>query len=100
MPKRLTAREPQPISVDVPPEVVKLLGPGPSQAAACLKRLALIELFRRGEVSSGYAAEVLGISRWDFILLLGDHGVPYVDMTAEELEADVEQARAAFQRQV
>jgi predicted HTH domain antitoxin len=64
-----------------------------------LKLLALIELFRRGDVSTGYAAEVLGMTRWEFITLLGDHGVPYVDMTAEELEADVEQARAAFQRQ-
>ncbi len=99
MPKQNERPEPEPVSVDIPPEVVELLGPGPSRAAACLKRLALIELFRRGEVSSGYAAEVLGMSRWDFIRLLGEHGVPYVDMTAEELEADVEQARAAFQRQ-
>jgi predicted HTH domain antitoxin len=63
-----------------------------NEAADSLKQLALIELFRWGEVSSGYAAEVLGMSRWDFIKLLGARGVPYVDMTPEELDEEVELA--------
>lgn len=78
--------------------MLELLGPTSTEAAACLRQLALIELFRRGEVSSGYAGEVLGISRWDFIRLLGEHGVPYVDMTEEELQQDVENARKAIRR--
>lgn len=86
------------LSVDIPRYVVETLGPTAGAASACLKQLALIELFRRGEVSSGYAAEVLGMTRWDFIRLLGEHGVPYVDMTEEELQQDVANARKAIRR--
>ena len=63
------------------------------QAAAALARLALIDLFRRGEVSSGYAAQVLGMSREGFLDLLARHGVPAVDLSEEELRQDLEVAR-------
>jgi predicted HTH domain antitoxin len=76
-----------------PPEVSHLLGGTTEEAAAWLKQLALIELFRRGDVSSGYAAQVLGIDRWDFIQLLGKHSVPYIDVSDEELSRQVEAAR-------
>ncbi len=93
MPKRLASHEPERISVDVPPEVVELLGPDPSEAAACLKRLALIDLYRRGEVSGGYAADVLRITLWDFVKLLSEHDVPYFEATEDELRQQVEASR-------
>jgi predicted HTH domain antitoxin len=86
------------VQVKLPTDVVALLAPTQDEAASCLKQLALIELFRRGEISSGYGAELLGITRWDFIKLLGEHGVPYVDMTTEELEQDFEVAKRLFSR--
>jgi predicted HTH domain antitoxin len=82
------------VVLSLPEELVRLLGPTPTQAAAHLKKLALIELFRRGEVSSGYAAEMLGISKWDFIDLLARHAVPYVDLSEEELRHDLEVAQS------
>jgi predicted HTH domain antitoxin len=81
------------VVVDLPEELLKLLGPTPTEAAACLKKLALIELFRRGEVSSGYAAKTLGISKSEFIDLLGEHEVPYVDASEEELREQFEAAK-------
>jgi predicted HTH domain antitoxin len=80
------------VTIWLPSAVIDALGPSLDGAARCLKQLALIELFRRGEISSGYAAEVLGIRRWDFIKLLDAYEVPYVDMTPEELEEEVELA--------
>jgi predicted HTH domain antitoxin len=82
------------LKVSLPSLVVDLLGSTPAAASARLRELALMELFRRGEISGGYAAEVLGISRWELIQLLGSHGVPYVDMTPVELRDEVEAARA------
>jgi predicted HTH domain antitoxin len=79
--------------VDFPKDLLLLLAPNTEQAAAYLKQLALIELFRRGEVSSGYAANVLGMSRWDFIDLLAEHEVPYIDLSEEELRQEIEAAK-------
>ena len=86
------------VVVQLPEETVRLLGVTPDQAAACLKKLALIDLFRCGEVSSGYAADVLGMGKWDFIELLGQHGVPYIDLSEDDLPQQVEVARPYWTR--
>lgn len=78
------------ISVEISESVVQLLAQTPQEAALRLKELALIELFRRGEVSSGWAAEQLGISKPDFLDLLFNHDVPYFDLSEEELRQQVE----------
>ena len=83
------------LSVDLPPDLVGLLGPTSSEAVTELKRLALIDLYRRGEVSTGYAAEVLEISRWEFIQALGRHRVEYLEASDQDLEL---QFKAALPR--
>lgn len=55
----------------------------------------MVELFRLGEVSSGWAAEQLGITKDDFLGLLARQDVPYIDMTEDELR---EQLRVAMPR--
>lgn len=87
-------RDVESLVVQLPCEVVPLLGSTPSDAAAYLERLALIDLFRRGEVTSGYAAEVLGIGKWEFIELLGQHKVSYFDVTEDELRQEIEILRS------
>jgi hypothetical protein len=81
------------VLVDLPEELLLLFGPTPTKAAVCLKKLALVELFRRGEVSSGYAASVLGTSKGEFIALLAAHDVPYIDVSEEELRQQFEAAK-------
>jgi predicted HTH domain antitoxin len=85
------------LKVALPGDAIDMLGPSPEEAARELQVLAFVELFRRGEISSGWAAEYLGISRWDFIHLLAEHKVPYIDMTEEELRRDVEVAMRLYE---
>ena len=82
------------LAVELPESVVKLLGPTYEDAARHLAELAYVELFRQGQVSSGWAAEHLGISKDDFLELLYAHDVPYFDMSEEELRQQVEVAMA------
>lgn len=46
--------------------------------------LMVMELYRRGVISSGKAAETLGRSRADFIRDASRAGIPYLDMTEDE----------------
>jgi predicted HTH domain antitoxin len=80
------------LSVDLPRYLAERLAPTPTEAADCLKQLALIELVRRGEISSGKAAELLGLDKWDFIQVLAEHGAPYFRQTPEELREEIEVA--------
>jgi predicted HTH domain antitoxin len=49
-----------------------------------------LSLFREGKVSSGLAAEMLGISRQEFLQLLYDKGLPYFEFSREELKEEFE----------
>lgn len=58
-----------------------------------LKELAILELYRRKEISSGKAAQLLGMERFEFIRYASHLGIPFFDITKKELEQDVAAAR-------
>ena len=45
----------------------------------------VFSLFTQGQVSSGQAARLLNISRIDFLALLRQHGIAYIDYSDSEL---------------
>jgi hypothetical protein len=52
------------------------------------REMIVLELYRRGTISSGKAAELLGMPRIDFIKHASRLGIPYIDMTEEEWAAE------------
>jgi predicted HTH domain antitoxin len=59
----------------------------PVQAAG--REMIVLELYRRGAISSGKAAELLGTQRIDFIKHASRLGIPYFAMTEDEWEAEM-----------
>ncbi|WP_436415931.1 UPF0175 family protein [Petrimonas sp.] len=58
-----------------------------------MKRLSLIKLYELGKISSGTVAELLEISRIDFLEMLGKYNVSYFgNKSISELESDVANA--------
>ena len=86
------------LTVELPESVVRKLGQTTAEATRHLAELAFIELFRQGEVSSGWAARQLGIDKDDFIRLLAKHRVPYIDLSEEELRQQLEAAMPSRNR--
>jgi len=62
----------------------------PAHLEPRLRELIALELFREGLISTGKGAEVLEISKLEFIRLLAQRGIPYFTESAEELIADVD----------
>ena len=52
------------------------------------REMIVLELYRRGTISSGKAAELLGMQRIDFIKHASRLGIPFFDMTEDEWEAE------------
>lgn len=50
------------------------------------------KLYEMGKLSSGMAAQLVGIERVRFLMRLSDFGVPMIDLDREALAADVENA--------
>lgn len=70
------------------PEAVRL------EAENKAKEAYVMTLLRHHEISSGRAAEMLGIPRVELIDLMSKYDLsPFPDQTREELEREVEQAK-------
>ena len=58
------------------------------------RELIVLELYRQGEVSSGKAAELLRMQRGEFIRYASARGIPYLQLSGEELRREVEDSRS------
>jgi len=68
------------------------LGEPIEQAA---REMIVFELYRRGLVSSGKGAELMGIPRLEFIQRTSDLGIPYFRFTDDEWQAEVAESKRA-----
>ena len=57
---------------------------------AFAEELVVLELYRRRQISSGKAAELLEMERVSFIQYASRLGIPFFDMTQQEFEAEIE----------
>ena len=81
------------VEIDIPEAIVQytvLL-----DQEALLKRNAMLvyPYIQDGSISHGKAAEMLGMGKFDLIVLYGKMGLPYFDETEEELEEDMDSIR-------
>ena len=81
------------VSIELPRDLLGALNVSEAALAPRLQELIAVELVREGSISTGKGAEILGITKWEFIQVLARHGVDYFTETPEELHAQVERAR-------
>lgn len=81
------------VTVDVPQALLAECGLSAEMASAEILRAFVLSLYRRDRISSGKAAQLLGIHRLDFIRLLAEEKIPYLDYTPEELAAEIAAVR-------
>ena len=72
------------VSIELPEEVVDLYEE--NELENSVKKWSVLELVKKGKLSSGKAAEILGITKWDFMELMSSHDIPMASFPAEELE--------------
>lgn len=85
------------VELDLPRDVLDALDVAEHEAPVQLKRLIVLELFREERISSGKAAELLGLSKEAFVHLLGQYGIPYFTEHPDELAEQLEDVRRKLQ---
>jgi predicted HTH domain antitoxin len=79
------------VTLELEPEWAKVLRPLTDQPLdSFMKELAILELYRRRLISSGKAAELTGMSRSEFISYSSRLGIPFLDMSDDEFEAELD----------
>ncbi|NET72017.1 MAG: UPF0175 family protein [Sphaerospermopsis sp. SIO1G2] len=77
------------ISLEIPEEVLISLKETPESISREISILAAVKLFELGKLSSGRAAQLAGISRVEFLMILGRYQVSPFTLNSQELERDV-----------
>ena len=82
------------VQVELGQDLVDLLEELHRPVKEAARELIVLELYRQGEVSSGKAAELLGMQRGEFIRYASARGIPYLQIDGEELRREVEDSRS------
>jgi predicted HTH domain antitoxin len=77
------------VTVEVPDNAVGMFGGDEARFSREMYETAVVKWYDEGRISSGKGAEMLGISRADFLDLLFRHKVSPFQYTPEELTAEV-----------
>ena len=57
-----------------------------------IRMFVAAKLYESGRLNSGQAAEMVGMSRWEFLEQVGAYGVSIYDQTIDEVLADMNNA--------
>ena len=76
------------VKIEIEEPLAALLNQGNQDAQQAGREMIVLELYRRGTILSGKAAELLGTSRVDFIHHASGLGIPFFEMTEDEWEAE------------
>lgn len=78
------------VDMELPNEMVPYAIPQSKEEQLVRNAMMLYPYIRRGTISHGRAAEILGVFKMDLITLYGEMGLPYIEMTDEEIEKELE----------
>lgn len=81
------------VQVTLPPDLLvslRMIGLEEDQLAAEMRRSVALDLFARGLLSTGKAAQLAGLPLDDFVSLLSRKGIPVVQYTLSDLVRDRE----------
>lgn len=76
------------VTLDLSNDVIAALNQLDQPLERSALELIVVELFRRGLVSGGKAATILGMTRLGFVQYADQLGIPYFNLTPEEWEAE------------
>ena len=74
------------VTIDLDEDLAVLLNQTNQTIEHAALEMIVLELYRRGAISSGKAGELLSVPRLEFIRYASQLGIPNIDMTADEWE--------------
>lgn len=81
------------VTIELPRDLLAVLSKRFTNLPDKVKELTILELYREGEISSGKAAEILNMERFEFVRHASRLGIPFLDLTDEELKKDIESSK-------
>jgi predicted HTH domain antitoxin len=74
--------------LDLDEDLVALLQESNASVPSAVLELTVMELYRRGSISGGKAAQLLGMTRLAFIYHAANLGIPYFNLAKDDRETE------------
>ena len=87
------------ISLSIPKEAAPYLTDEQPQQVFSRNAMMLYPLIRNLTISHGRAAEILGVHKMDLIEFYNSMGIPYLDLSREELLEDIASLERVLEKQ-
>ena len=82
------------VRIDLDQDLVAILQEIHRPVKEAARELIVLELYRQSILSSGRAAEMLGLSREDFIRRASACGIPYFQLSGEQLRQELDESES------
>ncbi len=86
------------VQIQIPAGMAPYLSDDDPEMVFARNAMMIYPMIKTLTISHGKAAEILGVHKIDLIKFYGSMGIPYFDMTEEELLSDLETAMKAAQQ--
>nr|WKN34873.1 UPF0175 family protein [Tunicatimonas sp. TK19036] len=83
----------QSVTVDLPSDILLTLNGSESELKQQIKLSLAIRLYELKKVTIGKAAQIAGLSRWDFEAVLSENQVPISNLSVEDVMQDREKLK-------
>ena len=77
------------VNMEMPEAMVTYAVTKDKESQLMRNAMILYPYIHDGVISHGKAAEILGVFKMDLIILYGKLGLPYIEMTDEEIEEEL-----------
>ncbi len=77
------------IKMELPDEMIAFAKPSNKEDELKRNAMILYPYIKQGTISHGRAAEILGIFKMDLITLYGNLGLPYIELTDDEIDEEL-----------
>jgi predicted HTH domain antitoxin len=81
------------VKLEIEEDLVSLLSQLNQPVQNVARELIVLEMYRRGMISSGKAAQLLNMARLEFIHHASKLGIPYFQMTEDEWNNEVKRSK-------
>lgn len=79
-------------TIQLPDTAFSALRKEPKEFIREMKHAAVVKWYENGDISQSKAAEITGLSRYEFLLLLTRYHVSSIQYTQEQLEEELQYA--------
>lgn len=77
------------LKMDLPEELIPFATPKNQTERNFLNAMIIYPAIHNGKISHGKAAEILGLKKFDLLKIYSEIGLPYFDLTEDELNEDL-----------